>query len=244
MTQYDKIAKEYSENQGKRTAKVYAYNPSFFKVLGNVKGKSVLDLGCGDGYYTRMIKNLGALKVVGIDLSREMIKIAKEKENANSLEITYQVKDSLNLGNIGKFDLVTAGFLLHYSKTKEELKKMIQNIFNNLKKNGRLVAINNNLENPTTKNKKYGSIVEIDLPIKEGSVVTVKLFEDEKEICSFKNYYWSKETYEKIFKEVGFKKIIWHTIKVSKEGIEKLGEEYWKDFYKTPCPVIVIEAFK
>jgi len=43
------------------------------KLLGTVSGKTVLDVGSGAGYYTRMALDLGATHVVALDFSQNMI---------------------------------------------------------------------------------------------------------------------------------------------------------------------------
>lgn len=40
------------------------------KIIGNVKGKSVLCMGCGNGNECAYIRGKGTLRVVGIDLSK------------------------------------------------------------------------------------------------------------------------------------------------------------------------------
>jgi len=45
-------------------------------MLGDVKGKDVLDAGCGTGYLSRLLSKKGA-RVVGIDLSEKMIEVAR-----------------------------------------------------------------------------------------------------------------------------------------------------------------------
>jgi len=52
------------------------YRPVVGQLLGNVSGKNVLDAGCGDGTYSRILVSLGAI-VTGIDGSTEMISIAE-----------------------------------------------------------------------------------------------------------------------------------------------------------------------
>ena len=42
--------------------------PALFSMMPDVKGKKVLDLGCGFGEHCRQIVNRGAEKVVGIDI--------------------------------------------------------------------------------------------------------------------------------------------------------------------------------
>jgi 2-polyprenyl-3-methyl-5-hydroxy-6-metoxy-1,4-benzoquinol methylase len=43
-------------------------NPAFFSLVGNIRGKHVLDLACGEGYNTRILSRKGA-KVVDVDSS-------------------------------------------------------------------------------------------------------------------------------------------------------------------------------
>ena len=243
MAEYDDIAEDYIEFNT-RITKEYCITPSFLKYLGNIRGKTVLDVGCGDGYYTRMIKNLGASKVVGVDISREMIKIAKEKEQKNPLDIEYFIMDALKMEKIGEFDIVTATFLLHYSKSKEELNKICENISKNLKSGGKLLAINDNPKFIYPKSDKYFVLHGVSKDLKEGDVIKISLLNEDKTInFSFNTYRWNKETYIKILEKVGFKKISWKNPFISLEGKEKFGEDFWKD-YITPPTIVFIEAFK
>src|SRR5271168_1302478 len=53
--------------------------PEFpFHVLGDVRGKYILELGCGDGRNAIMLALLGA-QVVGVDISPKAIEIAKHR---------------------------------------------------------------------------------------------------------------------------------------------------------------------
>ena len=85
-SQYDKIAKKYKKANRKSKTQKYLFVPSLFKLLGNIKNKSVLDLGCGEGYYTRLAKIAGAAKVIGIDLSKRQIELANLQEKKIHLE--------------------------------------------------------------------------------------------------------------------------------------------------------------
>jgi ubiquinone/menaquinone biosynthesis C-methylase UbiE len=243
MAEYDKIAEEYADNSEKSIGGNYLWDYTFFQVLGDVREKNVLDLACGDGFLTRQIKKLGASEVVGVDLSKEMIRIAKEKEANNPLNIQYEIGKVGELRKIEEFDIVVAGFLLHYSENTGELLKMCKDVYKNLKWGGRFVTINKNPISPLTKNKKYGSICEIQGKLQNGSKMKVTLFEGNKEVCSFHNYHWDKETYEKCLKKAGFKDIKWHEMKVSPKGIAEFGKEFWNDWYNSPY-LIVLEATK
>lgn len=218
---------------------LYIVNPTLAKILGNIKGKTVLDLACGEGRSSRFLKNMGAKKVVGIDISHKMIQLAKEQERKNRQGIKYYVFDAVKMPRIGGFDLVVGVFLLHYSKTKKEMLGMCQTAYKNLKKGGRFVSLNNNPKSPLRFDKKYNFTRIAKLPLKEGDKVTVTLYNHNKKDCVFHNYFWKKETYQWALKKSGFKKITWYDTQVSPEGIKKFTKNYWEDFLKHPTYVLI-----
>jgi len=136
MEEYDSIARDYVESEKTRLERLYVIDPSFIKAVGNVKGKTILDLACGDGNFSRVFKKLGATEVVGIDISKEMIKLAEDKTREEKLDIQYQLGDVSRFQKIKEFDIVIAAFLLHYSRTREELLRMCKNIYSNLQRGG------------------------------------------------------------------------------------------------------------
>jgi len=71
-------------------------NPAMFEILGNISGKKILDLGCGEGYNARIMAKKGA-KVWGVDFSKKMIDFAIQKEKKDKLGIVYHPADAYNL---------------------------------------------------------------------------------------------------------------------------------------------------
>ena len=55
MTDYNAIAHAYRESK-RLPIKRYSEGFTLFRVLGSVRGLAVLDVACGDGYYTRAMK--------------------------------------------------------------------------------------------------------------------------------------------------------------------------------------------
>jgi 2-polyprenyl-3-methyl-5-hydroxy-6-metoxy-1,4-benzoquinol methylase len=102
-----------------------------FRVIGNVNGLSVLDVGCGEGLNARLLAVKGA-KVAGIDLSEKLTTSAITEEERNPLGIDYYVLDSKNLSKFssGTFDLVTCFIALmdieNYDETIGEIARVMK----------------------------------------------------------------------------------------------------------------------
>lgn len=103
--------------------------PMLFSSMPELKGKSVLDLGCGFGEHCTRVIDEGATKVVGIDISKKMLEIAR-KENNNSM-ITYinmPIEDIEQLTE--KFDVVISSLAFHYVEDFSSVVKSVYNLLN------------------------------------------------------------------------------------------------------------------
>ena len=79
--------------------------PQLFELIGDVTNLKVLDLGCGCGEHDRKLAEMGAKRIVGIDLSNNMINEAIK--NNHSKKIEYKVMSMNDIDKLEeKFDLV------------------------------------------------------------------------------------------------------------------------------------------
>lgn len=76
----------------------------------NPNGKIVLDLGCGEGYLSRKLKQAGTQRVVGADVSPELIAAAKKAGEAGEYRIWNAETDEIFEKN--SFDAVVANLML------------------------------------------------------------------------------------------------------------------------------------
>lgn len=113
--------------------------PSVLETLGDVKGKNVLDFGCGDGTYARFLKQLGAAKVVGFDQAQSMLERARGREQQARLGIDYVSEIPRAFDR--QFDLVLGVYVLPYASDKAALQKMCADMGRVLKPGGRLVTL-------------------------------------------------------------------------------------------------------
>jgi SAM-dependent methyltransferase len=107
--------------------------------VGNVEGADVIDLGCGEGRFSRMLASLGA-RVTGVDLSAPMIAAAAGASPTSARE-TYAVGDMENLRAIAPdaFDIAVAYLTL---VDVHDLASAVRETYRILRPGGRFVVCN------------------------------------------------------------------------------------------------------
>jgi len=92
--------------------------PAMVKMLPDLTGKTVLDLGCGYGHNCIDFVNRGAKRVVGVDISEKMLAVAKEESAHNNIE--YRNMSMTDISNLDeKFDFIYSSLAFHYVKDFE-----------------------------------------------------------------------------------------------------------------------------
>ena len=138
MKTYKDVAKVYFKRREDK--KRFDFNrdievPAMIKMIGPVRSKSVLDVGCGFGDHARLLSKKNPKKIVGFDLSKEFVDLAKSLKIKNSefylgdMNKKFKFKDS-------SFDIVYSSLAIHYAKDIDKLFKEVRRI---LKKGGAFV---------------------------------------------------------------------------------------------------------
>jgi SAM-dependent methyltransferase len=136
---YDSNARDWARS-GPLLVSDYTGRPATLALCEPIEGMRVLDLGCGEGYCTRMLRGRGAREVTGVDGSESMIALAARNEAAEPLGIAYRVGDATNLSGFDSntLDLVLAMFLFNYLSVRRMRQAMLE-VFRVLQPGGRLV---------------------------------------------------------------------------------------------------------
>lgn len=87
--------------------------PALRAMLPDMRGRKIVDLGCGFGWFCRWAREQGAARVLGIDLSEKML--AQARSTTTDPAITYMRADleRLDLPE-SAFDLAYSSLALHY----------------------------------------------------------------------------------------------------------------------------------
>ncbi|SEN96843.1 Methyltransferase domain-containing protein [Mesobacillus persicus] len=98
--------------------------PAIKSLMPSLEGKSVLDLGCGNGQFASYCVDRGASKVLGVDISKKMLELAKQENNHEKIEYLCSPIEDLDLSN-QTFHVIVSSLAIHYIKDYSNLIKTI-----------------------------------------------------------------------------------------------------------------------
>ena len=92
-TSWGKVAGWYNKHleEGEDTYQEKLIKPNLLRILAPKSGEQILDVGCGQGYFSRALASEGA-RVVGIDVGSELIKFAKDQAGERESYLTMSAE--------------------------------------------------------------------------------------------------------------------------------------------------------
>jgi SAM-dependent methyltransferase len=228
MNDYNVLATSYRKTDAKPD-KLYSILPTVLSLIGDCKNKTVVDIGCGSGFFTNALIEHGAKKVIGLDNSNTQLEIAKM--NSPYSDIDYQYSDMF-VDKLVRSDIMVAPFVANYARTIPILEHFFRQAHASLNENGKIVLV---IDLPNGKNlQRFGAIKTMSKPFVNESGIKIKLFKDEKETCILNAIYFSPETIAFSLRKAGFKNIEWHKPLISQEGMTVLGNDFWQGYLDDP----------
>ncbi|MFF4223823.1 class I SAM-dependent methyltransferase [Streptomyces abikoensis] len=234
--QYDGIGEAF---EGFKSLPLTRYGevPSLLGMVGDVSGRSVLDLACGTGFYSREFKRRGATDVLGVDISEAMIAAARDIERRDPLGVRYEVGDVAELRPVGRrFDVAVAVQCLNYAEDIAAMKRMCRNIHRSLVPDGEFFVLaqkpDYRFDSPSL--DKYGFRCEpTGEETETGPRERVTALLDPQPI-SIVTTAPRREVYEECLRATGFGGIEWIPLQISEAGIRQFGEAFWADLLAHP----------
>jgi len=108
--------------------------PALRRLLPDLAGADVLDLGCGFGDFARLVRDRGAASVTGVDISERML--AEAALRTRDPAIVYVRSAIETYRPTRAFDLVVSSLALHYV---EDYAGVVRRVFAALKAGGRFL---------------------------------------------------------------------------------------------------------
>ena len=241
--QYDDVQEDGCYAEGMARMALYhrhCQDPVIFRALGDVRGKSLLDLACGDGFYTRRFRaECGATPVMGIDLSPRQIARAQAVEQREPYCIEYRVGDVMSLTVERRFDTVTAIHLLHYLESEAEIETALSRIRESLTDGGQFVTMIANPEfqldkhDPSDSKAKFGYYFSLAEPGNGGRLrFHPGGFEKAREITiEFRR--WERGFLNHLAAAAGFTPE-WHDPFISAAGLQEYGAGFFENYLANP----------
>lgn len=146
---------EYKKLRGQNTN----YNdlleqPAMRKLLPDLCGKQVLDIGCGFGHNCAGFMRAGAKSAVGIDLSEKMLAVARAENTLPGIQ--YLRMDMAQISDLKmRFDLIYSSLAFHYA---EDFQKLARDIYGLLCRGGQLLFSQEHPFVTASKTEAYGYI--------------------------------------------------------------------------------------
>lgn len=245
-TDYNQIADQYKKAKAQPwRSRVELF--SLMNLIGDLAGKRVVDVACGDGWLTRNLRKGGASEVVGVDISEEMIVLARRQEAREPLGIEYRVEDARAAGSSQEFDLAVSNWLLVYAHDRQELGAMCRGLASLINPGGRFVTLTTNpalysMQSHPPDYRKYGFEVRLPESAYEGAPLVFTLHLDDSSF-EIENYYMPIEANESALHDAGFRDVAFHTLTLAPEPLAGDEGDYWADILKCP-PAIMIDGVK
>lgn len=230
-TSWQKVADWYDDlletDENSYQAKVIS--PNILRLMDIKSGERILDVACGQGYFSRQFASAGA-QVTGIDLSKDLIDIAK-KHTQKGIEYFVAPADNMNMIQSDSYDKTAIILALQNIKMAAETLGEISRI---LKVGGKLWIVLNHpvfripkhsgWEFDVKAGKQYRSI---DAYMSE-SESSIDMHPGKKDSVKTFSFHRPLQWYFKVFQKAGFSVTRleeWISHKDSQKGPRKAEED-------------------
>jgi SAM-dependent methyltransferase len=106
------------------------------KQIHSIEGKGLLDIGCGTGELTiRLLKE--GFNVTGVDLSEDMLLMARQKAESAQLTLPLYCQDMSELTDLGTFDMITIFCdSINYVTDEKQIQQTFDGVYRHLDSSG------------------------------------------------------------------------------------------------------------
>ena len=132
---YQHIAGKYAQIVDTNPTNAYYERPAVLSLLPSLTDATVLDAGCGSGWYAEYLVGQGAV-VTSFDINAEFVELTHTRIGKQASVLQANLADPLDFADTGAFDLVVASLVMHYLKNWQPT---LREFYRVLKPTGKLV---------------------------------------------------------------------------------------------------------
>ncbi len=240
------IANSYSETKDFRFNN-YVVNPHVENLIGNVEGKSLLEIGCGFGRYLEIFYRENPSKLIGCDISAHQIESCRG--NLDNKDIGLHVLDFCNLKaptilGENEYDVVYTIFVILYIDTIDKLNAFITNCYKCLKKGGKVFICTLDILSASYYPEVFNILKFAAKPLNnneynDGSPIQISITDD----CIVTSYHRNFDTLKQLMGVVGFKNVKKHNLFLDEIALQAFSSEELSIIKKSDI-LTLIEAEK
>ena len=226
---------QYAEKFGKVYAlrHLYFLGPALMNFLGDIQGKTVVDLGCGTGINSALCKDKGA-QVVGVDISKEMLKIAWR--SYSGIDFIYGDAQELDKHIPKPVDIVFASQVFLTIQNRKKIQTIFKQVASILKPTGKFIFTDAHF---FRRDMMYDDFLALNFPKKFSYFKSGKLYDvilkspNSTVTMHFKDTFWNLTDYLSFIKAGGF---VIEDIYEPKpvQGIPMQYKKYFQHYFENP----------
>jgi SAM-dependent methyltransferase len=198
--------------------------PAVEALLGDVSRRCILDVGCGDGLFPRLLAQRGA-SVVGYDKASEKIVEARAHEDARRLQVKFLIATPHTFSHDGMFDAATSVMVLHLATSLEELAAFFRSASRYLLSGGRFSSI---VYNPSF--SAFGANFFIRRFTKlQGNKLRCEFLElaSGRVEMTVEGHQYTAEEYERAARSGGMRPEAWTKLFATQDAVNQMGASFW-----------------
>jgi toxoflavin synthase len=197
------------------------------ELLGDLNKKRILEIGCGDGLFSRLLAKRGAT-VVGYDRARQKIAGAQARVGAPGLDATFVVATPHTFFHEGTFDAATSVMVLQYATSPEELAAFFRSASLHLGPGGQFISV---VINPSFSAFGQDFVVRRYTRLEGNDMRTEFLDRASGRVeMTLEAHQYTTEEFERAAISGGMKPAAWRKLFATPDAVRQMGASFWR-----PC---------